>query len=301
MAAARSKKKQNGSGVLPWIALLLLAVVVATFVYAHVHVVSQHHHVHPHMPPPRQRQLEEPVPPPTPSITKRKKTINDVAHELDPMDRLLEQSRMRAERGDVCADDVFIVHWTHVPKAGGTAFAGMAKKISCARNPAIASSNPCCVRDVCVAEGSCHSTASTCPLVQGIGQHTSNMGRLALVPCCGREWYLSTVISFLCRRGVGSGLQYLPRRWRSGARSPHAPSRRWRAGGVEVLPSRHRAALINLVWPRDGVEGGVDGRRPRRRYAIRPAPTNEELAKFGLAYDPHRPYHPVSNGAEIKS
>ena len=69
---------------------------------------------------------------------------------------------------------------------------------------------------------------------------------------------------------------------------------------VEVLPSRRRAALINLVWPRDGVEGGVDGRRPRRRYAIRPAPTDEELAKFGLAYDPRRPYHPVSNGAEIK-
>ena len=87
----------------------------------------------------------------------------------------------------------------------------------------------------------------------------------------------------------------------SGARSPHAPSRRWRAGVVEVLPSRRRAALINLVWPRDGVEGGVDGRRPRRRYAIRPAPTDEELAKFGLAYDPHRPYHPVSNGAEIKA
>ena len=60
----------------------------------------------------------------------------------------------------------------------------------------------------------CHSTASTCPLVQGIGKHTSNMGRLALVPCCGREWYLSTVISFL-------------------------------------------------------------------RYAIRPAPTDAELAKFG--------------------
>ena len=85
---------------------------------------------------------------PAPSQTKRKKTINDVAHELDPMDRLLEHLAMRAEGQDVCADDVFIVHWTHVPKAGGTAFAGMAKKISCARNPAIASSNPCCVRDV---------------------------------------------------------------------------------------------------------------------------------------------------------
>ena len=81
--AARSRKKQNG--VLPWIALLLLAVVVATFVYAHVHVVSQHGTAqHPHMPPPRARQLEEPLPPvietPAPSQTKRKKTINDVAH-----------------------------------------------------------------------------------------------------------------------------------------------------------------------------------------------------------------------------
>ena len=30
-------------------------------------------------------------------------------------------------------------------------------------------------------------------------------------------------------------------------------------------------------------------------------PTNEELAKFGLAYDPRRPYHPVSYGVEICS
>jgi len=165
---------------------------------------------------------------PAPSQTKRKKTINDITNELDPMDRLLEQARMRAEKGDVCADDVFIVHWTHVPKAGGTAFAGMAKKISCARNPAIASSNPCCVRDVCVAEGSCHSTASTCPLVQGIGKHTSNMGRLALVPCCGREWYLSTVISFLpvwklkfCGAFVSDrhAIDAMPARWRGGAGS----------------------------------------------------------------------------------
>jgi hypothetical protein len=297
--AARSKKKQSGSGVLPWIALLLLAVVVATFVYAHVHVVSQHTTAHhPHMPPPRQRQLEEPVPPPTPSQTKRKKTINDVTNELDPMDRLLEQSRMRAERGDVCADDVFIVHWTHVPKAGGTAFAGMAKKISCARNPAIASSNPCCVRDVCVAEGSCHSTASTCPLVQGIGKHTSNMGRLALVPCCGREWYLSTVISFLCRRGVGSGLQRgVSTRWRRG----DAATRRWRRGEASLARAQYASVEYGTArTPSTRREGGVDDYRPRRRYAIRPAPTDEELAKFGLAYDPHRPYHPVSNGAAIK-
>ena len=133
---------------------------------------------------------------PAPSQTKRRKTINDVAHELDPMDRLLEQSRMRAEEA-MFVPTTFHRALDARAESGGTAFAGMAKKISCARNPAIASSNPCCVRDVCVAEGSCHSTASTCPLVQGIGKHTSNMGRLALVPCCGREWYLSTVISFL--------------------------------------------------------------------------------------------------------
>lgn len=237
MAAARRKKRQS-AGILPWIALLLLAVVVATFLYAHIHVATHHDHL---MPPPRaRRELEQPglaatleelsttLPITTaPPALEKRRTINDAVHDLPPMDRLLEQSRMRYEAGkDVCSDDVFIVHWTHVPKAGGTAFAGMAKKISCARNPAIASSNPCCVRDVCVAEGSCHSTASTCPLVQGIGKHTSNMGRMALVPCCGREWYLSTVVSFL-------------------------------------------------------------------RYAMRPAPTETELAKFGLAYHPTKPFHPV--------
>jgi len=237
MAAARRKKRQS-AGILPWIALLLLAVVVATFLYAHIHVATQHDHL---MPPPRaRRELEQPglaatleersttLPITTaPPALEKRRTINGAVHDLPPMDKLLEQSRMRFEAGkDVCSDDVFIVHWTHVPKAGGTAFAGMAKKISCARNPAIASSNPCCVRDVCVAEGSCHSTASTCPLVQGIGKHTSNMGRMALVPCCGREWYLSTVVSFL-------------------------------------------------------------------RYAMRPAPTEKDLAKFGLAYHPTKPFHPV--------
>lgn len=129
------------------------------------------------------------------------------------MAALVVQRRSAGE--DPCHNNVFIVHWTHVPKAGGTAFASLAKRTACAKNPELAASNPCCVRDVCVAEGSCHSTASTCPFVQGIGKHTSNMGRLDVVPCCGREWYLSTVTSFL-------------------------------------------------------------------RYALRPAPTDKEIAKFGL-------------------
>lgn len=116
-----------------------------------------------------------------------------------------------------CENEVFVVHWTHVPKAGGTAFASLAKKVACKKNPWLAAINPCCIRDVCVAEGSCFSTASTCPFVQGIGKHTSNMDRLAAAPCCGRDWYVTTVVSFL-------------------------------------------------------------------RYALRPVPTREELATFGLAY-----------------
>jgi len=95
------------------------------------------------------------------------------------------------------SSDLFVVHWTHVPKAGGTAFVSLAKKVACARNPGLAASSPCCVKNVCVAEGSCYATASTCPLVQGIGRHTSNMARLATAPCCSREWSLSTLPSFL--------------------------------------------------------------------------------------------------------
>ncbi|KAH8055999.1 acid phosphatase [Aureococcus anophagefferens] len=143
------------------------------------------------------------------------------------MEMLRKAAEMRAAGQDACHNNVFIVHWTHVPKAGGTAFASLAKRAACAKNPELADSNPCCVRDVCVAEGSCHSTASTCPFVQGIGKHTSNMGRLPLVPCCGREWYLSTVSSFL-------------------------------------------------------------------RYALRPAPTPTEIAKYGLVYHADIPFEPVN-------
>ena len=58
-------------------------------------------------------------------------------------------SRPVSER---CENDVFVVHWTHVPKAGGTAFASLAKKVACAKNPAFKKSNPCCVPNVCVAD-----------------------------------------------------------------------------------------------------------------------------------------------------
>ena len=37
----------------------------------------------------------------------------------------------------------------HVPKAGGTALAGLARRIACAKNPQIAHLNPCCIQDFC--------------------------------------------------------------------------------------------------------------------------------------------------------
>ena len=93
-------------------------------------------------------------------------------------------------------DDMFVVHWSHVPKAGGTAMARLAKRIACEKNPALRDVNPCC-RNVCVSEISCFATASTCPLVQGIGRHTSSMGHLVQMPCCGTEWFDRTRTSFL--------------------------------------------------------------------------------------------------------
>jgi hypothetical protein len=49
-------------------------------------------------------------------------------------------------REDQCDDALFVAHWTHVPKAGGTALAGLARRIACAKNPQIAHLNPCCVQ-----------------------------------------------------------------------------------------------------------------------------------------------------------
>ena len=122
------------------------------------------------------------------------------------------------------------------------------------------------------------------PLVQGIGKHTSNMGRLALVPCCGREWYLHRYLVPPTR-----GNSNVSRRWRSGARSPT----RCRRGDGVLVPVQITARLAYADRPR-WRRGGVDGRR-HRRYGTRSGrrPTDEELAKFGLAYDPRRPYHPV--------
>ena len=100
-------------------------------------------------------------------------------------------------REDQCADALFVAHWTHVPKAGGTALAGLARRIACAKNPQIKHLNPCCIQDFCADHRTCEATATTCPLVLGIGRHETAMSRLVDVPCCAREWYLATVASFM--------------------------------------------------------------------------------------------------------
>jgi hypothetical protein len=107
------------------------------------------------------------------------------------------------DENDTCEPDpretTFIVHWTHVPKAGGTSFADMSKAIACAKNPHLSETNPCCHRTLCLAPNlSCHASASSCPLVTGIGRHSSNMDRMLGVPCCGSGWSMvSSLTGFM--------------------------------------------------------------------------------------------------------
>ena len=64
-------------------------------------------------------------------------------------------------REDQCGDALFVAHWTHVPKAGGTALAGLARRIACAKNPQIRHLNPCCIQDFCADHRTCEATATT--------------------------------------------------------------------------------------------------------------------------------------------
>ena len=106
-----------------------------------------------------------------------------------------------------CSASLFAVHWTHVPKAGGTAMASLARRVACKKNPALATwvppggadpvhLNPCCVPRLCLSEFSCDASSSTCPFVTGIGRHTSSMANLVDMPCCAREWFAKTRTSF---------------------------------------------------------------------------------------------------------
>ena len=66
-------------------------------------------------------------------------------------------------REDQCGGALFVAHWTHVPKAGGTALAGLARRIACAKNPQIKDLNPCCIQDFCAD----HRTCGGARLLQG--------------------------------------------------------------------------------------------------------------------------------------
>lgn len=110
-----------------------------------------------------------------------------------------------------CSKQLFAVHWSHIPKAGGTAMAKLARRVACAQNPGLAKLgadempvaahadgwlNPCCVPNLCLSEISCFASTSTCPLVQGIGRHSSSMLFLADMACCSWEWFQRTRVSF---------------------------------------------------------------------------------------------------------
>ncbi|KAJ8602270.1 hypothetical protein CTAYLR_003669 [Chrysophaeum taylorii] len=110
-----------------------------------------------------------------------------------------------------CKEALFAIHWTHIPKAGGTAMANLARRVACGQNPGLARVgpekmeiatheagwlNPCCVPSLCLSEISCFASSSTCPFVQGIGRHTSSMTQLVDMACCSREWYDRTGVSF---------------------------------------------------------------------------------------------------------
>ncbi|KAH8065590.1 acid phosphatase [Aureococcus anophagefferens] len=41
----------------------------------------------------------------------------------------------RADARSNCSASLFAVHWTHVPKAGGTAMASLARRVACKKNP----------------------------------------------------------------------------------------------------------------------------------------------------------------------
>ena len=89
-----------------------------------------------------------------------------------------------------CGPPLFVVHWTHVPKAGGTAFARVARRAACAANPRLAADNPCCVDGLCL--GPTCESPGRCPLVMAQGVHTAAMQRLATTGRCGYDWFSTT-------------------------------------------------------------------------------------------------------------
>lgn len=76
-------------------------------------------------------------------------------------------------------ETTFLVHWTHVPKAAGTSFLRPLKRIACEANPHLREWNPCCLQELCLGV-SCYTSVSGCPLITGVGRHTSNMAMVRI-------------------------------------------------------------------------------------------------------------------------
>ena len=55
--------------------------------------------------------------------------------------------------------DIFAVHWVHIPKAAGSAFTRMVKRVACEMNPELRDSNPCCQAELCLSVSCATSTS----------------------------------------------------------------------------------------------------------------------------------------------
>jgi hypothetical protein len=95
------------------------------------------------------------------------------------------------------SNDLKILHWVHVPKAGGTAITALLKKVVCQINPSIRKTNPCCRKQLCLHSNACHAAVGGCPLVTAIGRHLTNMGVATSIPCCSSDLAMGITASFV--------------------------------------------------------------------------------------------------------
>ena len=94
------------------------------------------------------------------------------------------------------SNDLKILHWVHVPKAGGTAITALLKKIVCQINPSIRGTNPCCRDRLCLHSNACHAAVGGCPLVTAVGRHVTNMAVATSIPCCSSDLAMGITSSF---------------------------------------------------------------------------------------------------------
>lgn len=95
------------------------------------------------------------------------------------------------------SSDLKLLHWVHVPKAGGTAITRLLKKLVCHINPIVSATSPCCRRDLCLHSNACHAAVGGCPLVTAVGRHSTNMALAAAIPCCTTDLAHGITASFM--------------------------------------------------------------------------------------------------------